>query len=650
MVGSKSYADYALGVLTALLVDCAVYYPGLRKEFDRDKSRLSSAVECHGLRFITETMPAYRKHFDRCLDARRLTSTTLFHFGTWRGGGPIPRLFRGLVLRVFDVKGEYKVDADMQAVRLLRQLLGAFRKMRIDCGARNRYSAVAEFIRIDEECPSPSLQWDNEINALSWQARSGPELSFQDNGDRYHDAAKATLSSTEVCSVLGSVQKAADYIATTLGHFDPESWKPKHGPGAVSDRRFGSDKYEFDRWPARLECAFPFARYAFASYEHWVERVSATGIRVTDEDIPAKMACVTKSTKTPRLIACEPTPNLWCQQIIRDYLYQSVHASALERFVTFNDQSHNARMAVKASSERTHWTIDLSSASDRIACWHIERLFRRNPTLLDGLWASRSTRLKQTIAERQTQLIQLKKYSTMGNATTFPVQTVFFLAVILGCMSHVRRMSVARVVSEANAQEVRVFGDDLVVPSDCAQVVIEILHALNLRVNADKTFGGFGFRESCGTDALDGHDVTTQSVLDLPERTRPGSVVSSVDVANNLLEGGYWHAAAFIRNTVEQVGYTKIPFVADGSGRFGWHTYGVVANPNLRSRWNSDLHRREMLALSVSTSRACLQPKTNAGFLRYFTEVPKVVTSAKSTLEYDTRRPKVRLGLRWVEC
>lgn len=653
MVGSKSYADYALGVLTALLVDCAVYYPGLRKEFDRDIRRLSSAIECHGLRFITETMPAYRKHFDRCLDARRLTPVVLFHFGAIRPGGTIPRLFRGLILRVFDESGVYRQDADLQAVRLVRQLLGAFRKMRIDCGPSNRFNAVAEFVRIDEECPIATLDWvgGSDTNALSWQAHAyGPELSFQDIGGVYHDAAKATLTPTQISNVLYSVQNAADYIAGTLGHFDPLEWRPKHGPGAVSDQRFGTDKYEFHHWPDRLDRVFPFSVFAYANYAAWVDALKCEDVRLVTTDLPAKMACVPKTTKTPRLIASEPTSLQWCQQVIRDYLYTSVHASVLGKFVSFNDQTHNATLAVKSSSARTHWTIDLSSASDRIACFHVERLFRRNPALLDALQATRSVTLKQAICRKQPQLLRLQKYSTMGNATTFPVQTLFFLAVILGCASYVRKQPVATVVRRANGEEVRVFGDDLVVPADCAQVVVEVLHALNLRVNTDKTFGGLAFRESCGVDACDGEVVTSQAVLDLPERTRPGSVVSSVDVANNLFNAGYLHAATYIRNTVERIGYTKLPNVADGSGRFGWQTYGVVDNSHLKTRWNDRLHRREMLALCVSAKRVSMPPNTNAGLLRYFIEAPEEVTSAESSLTYDTQRPQAKVGLRWVEC
>ena len=100
----KSYAEFVLGVYRALLVDCARHYPECAKEFDRDYKRLSSAIEQHGIRFTLDVMPSFRKHLDKCLREERLIPSHLIHFGC-RHGEAIPRLFRGLTLRVFDRSG-----------------------------------------------------------------------------------------------------------------------------------------------------------------------------------------------------------------------------------------------------------------------------------------------------------------------------------------------------------------------------------------------------------------------------------------------------------------------------------------------------------------------------------------------------------------
>ena len=111
MEDQKSYEEFVLGLLRALLTDCSLAYPELTKEFDRDFSRISSAIEQHGLWFALEIMPSFRKHFDECLSKERLIPSRFLHFGVDKTGGVIPRLFRGLILRVFDRSGALRHDA-----------------------------------------------------------------------------------------------------------------------------------------------------------------------------------------------------------------------------------------------------------------------------------------------------------------------------------------------------------------------------------------------------------------------------------------------------------------------------------------------------------------------------------------------------------
>jgi hypothetical protein len=55
---------------------------------------------------------------------------------------------------------------------------------------------------------------------------------------------------------------------------------------------------------------------------------------------------------------------------------------------------------------------------------------------------------------------------------------------------------------------VAVFGDDLVVPVDCRELLVETLEVLHFKVNVHKSFWGANFRESCGVDSFRGVDVT----------------------------------------------------------------------------------------------------------------------------------------------
>jgi len=646
----KSYAEFVLGVYRALLVDCARHYPECTKEFDRDYKRLSSAVEQHGVRFTLDVMPTYRKHLDKCLAAERLIPSHLVNFGVDKGGA-IPRLFRGLTLRVFDSSGILRQTPDPKAIFLLRQLLGVVRKLELASGKRDTCNSVDAFFREDEEVRHGSLDWGHHD---SFGAENAVALDFVDAADPV-DAGMDDLFEDHTNSPrlnyehARKVQQAADLISSVLGVFDPLAWRPKHGPGAVSDQRFGSYKYNFRSWPERLERTFPYADLAFANYAQVpVVPYGSKHCQALQKEVPAKLAAVPKTLSKPRLIASEPTSHQWCQQIVKDYFYTRVERSILSRFVTFNDQVKNGQLALRASMDGSCATIDLSSASDRVSCWHVERLFRRLPSLLEALQSSRTVWVTQTISRTSPRYHYLRKYSTMGNATTFPVQSLFFLSLALGTVAFCRGRQVNfGFLRELGEWQVRVFGDDIIVPADCSRAMVGCLEALNLRVNLGKTFLDGKFRESCGVDAYGGHDVTTVNILSKPSGASPGSIVSSVDVHHNLAEAGLLETAAFVRKTAEPLVHFKVPTVTHRSGLFGWSD--LDPSPAvLKTRWDRDLFRLERYALRVRTQEDKLPAEESYGLLQYFIEAPKFVTSAVSTLGYLGRRPKVGLALGWV--
>ena len=654
MSDQKSYAEFILGTLDALLVDCASQYPELAKEFRRDSLRLSSAVNCHGIRFALDTMPAYRKHFDQCLAKRRLSPSGLLHFGVLKKDGTIPRLFRGLVLRVFDHNGSLRLDADVNAIRWIRQLLGAVRKLKMASSLKDTGKVIQEFINIDSEVKLGSLDWESQASFAC--DNSLLHVSFTDANvsdvSRNQGELFPPLSSdpTPSYGLLQKVQQVADYICSKLGYFNPTEWRPKHGPGAVADQGFGSYKYDFKVWPSRLESVFPYADFAHANFA-LANPLVGKHTPVLSKEVPARLCAVPKTLSTPRLIAAEPTSLQWCQQTIRDYMYTRVSKTTIRDFVDFRRQDLNGALALQASRVQSHSTIDLSSASDRISCWHVERLFRRSPSLLRALQATRSVWIEQKICRVAPRYHYLRKYSTMGNATTFPVQTLFFLSLALGAVLYARNLRVSdRVIGRLGKEEVRVFGDDIIVPKDSSGLLLELLQALGLRVNQHKTFTEGDFRESCGVDAYGGNNVTTINILEVPKRASPGSIVSSVDVHNNLTEVGYAHTARWVRKTVQQTAsyLKKIRFVGHGSGLFGWSSLLGEEDVRLESRHNQHLHRGEVRCLRLRVQESHTPAKESAGLLQYFTEAPEEVSSAYSTLGHLARRPRVGLTLGWV--
>ena len=160
------------------------------------------------------------------------------------------------------------------------------------------------------------------------------ELAF---GDSQHQVSADPTTGTPLLvhpEHARLVQQSADLITSMLGVFDPHEWWPKHGPGAVSDQRYGSYKYDFKTWPERLDSVFPYADFAFANYAQVpLIPIDSDLHRSLSVEKPAKLCAVPKTLSKPRLIASEPTSSQWCQQIIKDF-FDSRYVMNRERRVS----------------------------------------------------------------------------------------------------------------------------------------------------------------------------------------------------------------------------------------------------------------------------------------------------------------------------
>jgi hypothetical protein len=626
---SKSYEDYVLGLYEAMFFDIAESIPSLRKDCNRDYKRLLSCVEHHGAPFFLVILVQFAKHFDRCLADERLTLSHLTHFGPFKSGSTVPRLFKGLVLRVFDVNGDLLSIPDVQAIRFIRTLCMLTKNAKLVCPTQRTFEHVQEFVRTDGEVRLPSLAWDSP----DFRAHSARDLQFGDDVLcslfnepilPFREDGNIKPPSKGCRDDYAAVQLAADIVTSTLGRFEASDWRFRHGPGAVADKRGPVlDKYRFTRWPAMLEKAFPYADFAFANFNLWAEHLNHEVVSLDpleDQDIPSRLLAVPKTYKGPRLIAAEPTAHQWCQQALRDFLMTRVSATPITRSIDFVDQTKNGNLALEASRDGSHATIDLSEASDRISCYLIERFFRRSPDLLDAFQGSRTRWITQDLDKKSPRLIKLRKFSTMGSAITFPVQTIVFATIAnvacLLCKHTPVTISSLRKVS----QEVQVFGDDIIVPTYAWSKTMELLEIFGLKINTSKTFGTGRFRESCGVDAYHGHIVSKVNVNHAPSSTSPESIVSSVDCHNNLLSAGFCNAASYVRQAVDRMRNFRIPEVCFGSGIMGWYSLGEPRNERLKDRWNPMLHRREFLVSVQSAPSERVPYHDGCSVTQYFTE------------------------------
>jgi hypothetical protein len=155
---------------------------------------------------------------------------------------------------------------------------------------------------------------------------------------------------------------------------------------------------------------------------------------------------------------------------------------------------YNKMLAREGSVSGRYATIDLKSASDRIAKRMVREFF---PVL-----ACKAGSISAQTADIRGQQTPLNMISTMGNGFTFPLQTLIFVMVVHAAAAHVY----------GSRQKLRngswgVFGDDIVVPVELYTSVCRLCTLLGFEVNVDKSFANGSFRESCGGDYLNGVNV-----------------------------------------------------------------------------------------------------------------------------------------------
>jgi hypothetical protein len=235
-------------------------------------------------------------------------------------------------------------------------------------------------------------------------------------------------------------------------------------------------------------------------YEHYHHSLNprwrrAEEYRLLDHKVKvvpgSKMSTVPKDRTKNRTICTEPILNMFYQLGMKTQL-ESV---LLDRFnidlSTMPDL--NKRLARLSSIDGSLATIDLKDASDSISVELCRQLLP--PKLFQLLMYIRSPR-----AHVGTELVTLAMISTMGNGFTFALMTLLFASLV-------RAIYNLNNIRYQVGTNVGVFGDDIIIVSEHADLLIDTLDRAGLVVNLDKSFTTGFFRESCGGDYFHGQDV-----------------------------------------------------------------------------------------------------------------------------------------------
>jgi hypothetical protein len=336
--------------------------------------------------------------------------------------------------------------------------------------------------------------------------------------------------------------RARAHCTASLTSVSWENIVPYHGPGAVYDSNW--NKGRWSQWFATIEAAYPYSKYFYLpGVAHWISNPLEPH-QIKDE-IHARLIAVPKDARGPRLICVHPTESIWIQEGLRDQLETSITRRFIHPWnwpkgqVHFDDQTPNGRLALQASMDRTYATLDLKEASDRLSDTLVRELFGSH---YRWFGSCRAQKADIPVLDRT---VEISCYAPMGNATTFPVQSLVFWAL---CASTLEAIGCT--------DRLLVFGDDIIVPSAHAPLVIEVLEQFGLRVNRTKSFYKGAFRESCGVDAFNGINVTPTRWKTDYDPSFPAGLMAASSIAMNLRRSGYLESSielyAWIRNVLKK--------------------------------------------------------------------------------------------------
>jgi hypothetical protein len=570
----------------------------------RDFKTVERRFEHEGLSFLTITLSNFASDFQKSLEQGYVGPSDFLGF---KKSGSLPAFMQGFFDLVFERSSGRLIDSpDPTAVWAIRQFCLLFHKINLDCSDERVEKAVAGYVNCEKEVRAHDRSfhiWKKDFERISRMLWSG------------------VLEKTN-----NRVYKL-DFI-------------PKHGPGAVVDKLFGNEKYMLTTWTDRLEKAsIHMSENVFSSYSEYLANFESLDFLEPGAEMPVKVITVPKTLKTPRIIAVEPSYMQYVQQGILSILVDEFRRDDnAANFVCFDSQVPNQVLAMESSLDGSLATLDLSEASDRVSNQHVRSLLRHYPFAFEAVDACRSR--KADVPGHG--VIRLAKFASMGSALCFPFESLVFATIVfLGIEQKLNRPLTVKDIKSFYGR-VRVYGDDIIVPVEYVDSVVGSLESFGMKVNRNKSFWNGKFRESCGKDFYDGHDVTVTRVRSLiPSRpTDSREIISTVSLRNQLFHAGLWGAARYLDSVLERL----IPFpigedTSPGLVRSSYLSYCA-------ERYDDTLHRPLVKAMVVHIRK-------QASPLSEYGALTKCLTHrgeprAKDHLEFAGRPTAVDIKRRWV--
>lgn len=234
----------------------------------------------------------------------------------------------------------------------------------------------------------------------------------------------------------------------------------------------------------------------------------------------SRITTVPKNNSVDRVINCEPLFNMVLQSVIGRTFRRVLRRYGITLEVA--QSVHRSMIALPHVA-----TIDLSNASDSNWMTVIEWLYpKRVVSLL--------TKARSPVGRYKGEKHTFNMLSPMGNGFTFEVMTATIFFLLRGL-----------------DENVKVFGDDIIINNNVAQDGISILEACGYEVNKSKTFINSRFRESCGGFYYEGVDKS--GYIESYDITYCHDIVDAIVTVNKLLRIRNLLNASLIETHVETV-------------------------------------------------------------------------------------------------
>lgn len=572
-VHQSDEAVYILSILTALLDDACNQLTYGRADRDRDVATLSKRVANEGISFVTKTLPNFINQLFTLMEGGEPS----FEGFKKRPSSQLPVFLGGLTSMVIE-----SVERDSEALDFLYSFCVAFKKLRGDY----------------------------------------PESVLSDTLDKFIET-DASLSHINLRGKLVKriVEEARRDITMLFKHIDVDGMLPKPGSGATNTPVEYHKRFQPHVVYEQLAGMFPYPLWFYSNAWGFKNSVGKYFDLARSEYPTSRLKFIHKYVGKPRGICIEENETQYCQQAVKGLMYDYIERHHLTRGkVNFTDQEVNKNLALVSSLSREMSTIDMSEASDRISRELVFTLFR-DTALLDYLDAV-STRVITFPSDTRDGELLVQKFAPMGSAVCFPVMAIVHWALIraiirLAAPGDTRKLS----------QQVYVYGDDIIVPSNMAKYVFEYLPVFGMKLNKEKSFVSSYFRESCGMHAYKGHDVTpvyNNYTLTIEAERDSTCLLSCLAKEALYFEKGFSATAAIVRSHISKL-YGPIPYGGPRARSLCFKREHPDRYPKIltgsKPRYNTDLQRMEWYVRCVSQIMAKTPNVLNqdAALLRWFT-------------------------------